>query len=188
MGKIWLFPHPVSLILWKENWNHRLLGCLPIETSTLFSLQCLTTTTKKCYFFLIFVLRYNIGQNKPLWCDRSEEAMLIQHICRMKGTVMFMACLNLNLCWGFVINNSHSAFQIPLACLSASSDYSFPLLQFTPEGQTGVWERESSLTSMLAKWVGDPVRMRNQYILDLIDYGISGTFFSAPSLTVKGCI
>lgn len=137
MGKIWLFPHPVSLILWKENWNHRLLGCLPIETSTfLFFFSPMSNNNKKAIFFLIFVLRYNIGQNKPLWCDHSEEAMLKQHICRMKGTVMFMACLNLNLCWGFVKNNSRSAFQIPLACLSASSDYSF-LLQFTPEGKRG---------------------------------------------------
>lgn len=148
----------------------------------------MSNNNKKAIFFLIFVLRYNIGQNKPLWCDHSEEAMLIQHIFRMKGTVMSTACLNLNLCWGFVKNNSHSAFQIPLACLSASSDYSFSLLQFPPEEQTGVWERECNLTSMLPKWVGDPVRMRNQYILDLIDYGISGTFFSAPSLTVKDCI
>ena len=133
-GKIWLFQYPVSLILWKENWNCRLLGCLWIEISTvLFSIS----RKIKFIIFSISVLQYNMGQKKQLQCSHSQECMFKWHSCKKAGRQWFAwrALISIHTMVVWEVMNA-GCFKSLSFSLPINSTHALHIQKFAQAGQT----------------------------------------------------
>lgn len=151
-GKIWLFQDPVSLILWKENWNCRLLGCLWIEISTV-----LSPISRKIKFiiFSISVLQYNMGQKKQLWCSHSQECMFKCHSCKKAGRQWFAWCALISTHTIVVWEVMYAVcFKLFPSSFPISSTHALHIQKFAQAGQTKGWREDMAwhIIALLMKW------------------------------------